>query len=94
MSVYAEIVEWSANLPLWQKDALRRLFTGAVEQPDIEALASMCLAESNHRAVTPVPVPLGVAHVPVLGGDGPTVSLLVPHSSLSCGHRSLNSYPE
>ena len=76
MSVYAEIVEWSVNLPLWQKDALRRLFIGAVEQPDIEALASMCLAESNSRAVTPVPVPLDLAHVPVLGGGGPTVNLL------------------
>jgi hypothetical protein len=76
MSVYAKIVQWSANLPLWQRDALRRLATGAVGQPDIEALTSMCLAESNQRAFTQVPVSLDSGHVPAVGGDGPTVSLL------------------
>lgn len=76
MRVYAEIVQWSANLPLWQSAALRRLAAGAVGQPDIEALTSMCLAESNQRAFAQVPVPLDSGYVPAVGGDGPTVSLL------------------
>lgn len=76
MSVYAEIVQWSANLPLWQRDALRRLVAGAVGQSDVEALASMCLAESSQRAMAPILVPLDVAQVPTVGGDGSTVSLL------------------
>lgn len=57
------------KLPLWHRDALRRLTTRAVGQPDIEALTSTCLADANQRAFTQVPVPLDFAHVPAVGGS-------------------------
>ena len=41
----ADILKWSADLPAWQRDALRRLCSQTkLEAADITALVSICLA--------------------------------------------------
>lgn len=43
---FASIVRWSADLPAWQRDALRRLTTQqSIEQADIDELAVICKGE-------------------------------------------------
>jgi energy-coupling factor transporter ATP-binding protein EcfA2 len=44
--VFASILAWSADLPAWQRDALRRLSTQQIiEQTDIDELAAICRGE-------------------------------------------------
>jgi energy-coupling factor transporter ATP-binding protein EcfA2 len=38
----ADIVAWSAACPEWQRDALRRLCTGAIRSADIDELTQLC----------------------------------------------------
>ena len=42
-NIFAEILPWSAFQPLWQRDALRRLFTvGTLTSTDLDALTEIC----------------------------------------------------
>lgn len=43
-SVVAEILEWSQDRPAWQRDALRRLFSGGVGPADVAELTNLCKA--------------------------------------------------
>lgn len=62
MSVLNDILDWSAERPLWQRDALRRSITsGNLGKVDILVLTRMCLAEHgvndvDSRAATSVPL--------------------------------------
>ena len=47
MDVLKEILEWSADRPIWQRDALRRiLINGDLGAEDIVALTEIC--KSSH----------------------------------------------
>lgn len=64
MTVLQEILTWSHDRPLWQRDALRRLaINGELDESDVRALAEICkgghgLAEAKEA------VPLDKQHVP------------------------------
>ena len=46
MNVLNELLDWSTDRPLWQRDALRRLVTlGNLSTVDIEALTTICKSE-------------------------------------------------
>lgn len=76
MSVYADIIAWSHNLPLWQRDALRRLATQVtLTSADIDELALACLAEANQRPAVPASVPMDSSHVPSNTGSGSAVTI-------------------
>jgi ABC-type hemin transport system ATPase subunit len=74
MGVYERIVEWSAQRPLWQRDALRRLAVGGESVPeDIATWVQMALLEAQGKPCGAVP--LTQAHVPADGGAGACVSI-------------------
>ena len=75
IAVYQEILEWSANRPPWQQDALRRLVTqGQLDESDIIELASLCKAKEGledpkeHK-------PLKEDHLPIADATGDAVRL-------------------
>ena len=77
-NIFAEILQWSASQPLWQRDALRRLFTvGTLTSTDLDALTEICksvhgLAPSSKKAL-----PLSAQHLPVGGPAAATAVFLV-----------------
>jgi len=74
--VAADILEFSRERPVWQRDALRRIFaSGELSSKDFEELAELCKA-SNGLA-DPVPVkPLSEEHVATHTAASAAVSLL------------------
>ena len=67
MSIYSEILVWSADRPSWQRDALRRLLNAKLTEQDMQELLSICLAD--HGLVFPelpdvLAQPMSSAHVP------------------------------
>lgn len=57
-NVLNEILQWSASLPAWQRDALRRVFTvGGIDAADLDDLVNLCKsAHGLHEALTPSPL--------------------------------------
>ena len=88
MLVLQEILTWSYDRPLWQRDALRRLSVqGALDDPDVRELTEICkgghgLAEAQEAA------PLDKQHGPDRA-EGPPVSLASIHH-----HRGVNALAE
>lgn len=76
MSVLEEILEWSPNLPDWQRDALRRLVQdGNLSDDDIRVLTEIC--KSTHGLVEKQDFsPLAQEHVPETGNGAADVSLV------------------
>ena len=73
MGIYERIVEWSAQRPLWQQDALRRLAQGgAPTVAEVARWTQMVRAEA--QGVPCGAVPLTQGHVPA-GASGPSVCL-------------------
>ena len=69
----ADILTWSADLPAWQRDALRRLYSQTkLDATDITALASIC------KAGDPA-VPLDASHVRDPAASNAVVSLSSLH---------------
>ena len=62
-SALHEILKWSANRPVWQRDALRRIIAqGAVNNADVKELDRICRAQhgadaSKEPALVVVPLP-------------------------------------
>lgn len=75
-----EILNWSANRPEWQRDALRRVVEkGEIDNADIVELERISLVRLKADAVKPVPmvaVRLSAAHLPPAPGAAQSVSLL------------------
>lgn len=66
LTLLQDILGWSATLPGWQSDALRRLLTteGALSKADCDELYAM-LKRSHGLAVDAAsPIPLNVSHLP------------------------------
>jgi hypothetical protein len=76
MKVLQEILTWSADRPMWQRDALRRLVAnGELTDDDIDALTAICKGE--HGLVEkPESKPLDTEHVPTGEGTAAAVSLV------------------
>jgi len=68
MSAAAEIVEWSINRTLWQRDALRRIVVkGALDESDLDELALVAKEQVgliDPCARAPEAVPLAATHLP------------------------------
>lgn len=87
---YAEVVQWSHDLPGWQRDALRRLATTAsLTEADIEQLAEACKAESNQQPLPCPLLPIDDMHVPTCGRAASVVTIC----GVTAGH-SLNAIPD
>jgi len=90
MSVYADVIAWSGILPLWQRDALRRLATQAtLTSADIDALTLACIAVANQQTAVPASIPMDSSHVPSPSGNGSAVTL-AEISGCTC----LNAIPD
>lgn len=84
--VLVEILDWSSKQPSWQRDALRRLFTGgSLSSEDVDELLDICKA--RHGLSKPKAAKfLEKEHLAISEGDGKPVSLL----SLT-HHRGVNA---
>lgn len=86
MNVLQELLDWSADRPVWQRDALRRLVVnGDLSDDDIRALIDICKA-AHGLADLPEVNPFGKEHVPG------TAALSAPVSLVSIfHHRGVNA---
>jgi len=68
MSAAQEILNWSSNRPLWQRDALRRIVVkGGLDESDLDELALIAEQQvglGDPCAGAPKAVPLAAAHLP------------------------------
>jgi hypothetical protein len=75
VNVLGEILDWSTDRPMWQRDALRRLIAqGELRQSDVGELVDHCKA-SHGLAKKSNPEPLEAKHVPRAGDAGAAVAL-------------------
>jgi hypothetical protein len=78
MTVYEDILTWSATRPAWQRDALRRLLAGPLGPDGIKELKDLCLdtfLAEPHAGLTARP--LTAEHLPIEAGwGGPAVKLV------------------
>ena len=67
-SIFHEILKWSEDKPIWQRDALRRLLeSDSLEQMDIDELTQICKAsyDSSHpQTARNNAQPLSESHIP------------------------------
>lgn len=76
--MYLELLEWSKKRPVWQRDALRRLATGVIDEDDLGELEWICLQEEGYDLPEDKkiePQPLLVEHLPVKGNADSVVTL-------------------
>jgi fermentation-respiration switch protein FrsA (DUF1100 family) len=82
-AVLGELVDWSETLPLWQRDALRRLYqTCSLTETDKSELLTLCRHSSGllpTDANVPKAEPLSNDHMP----SGVTTSETVTVASVS-----------
>ncbi len=75
MTLLQQILEWSQDCPLWQRDALRRLvLNGELSDDDVRTLTEIC--KTAHGLAEPQEVaPLAKDHIPEKSNGGVPVSL-------------------
>lgn len=73
------VLEWSVSLPMWQRDALRRIVTSGELSPEDED-SILTLAKMEHGLVdggeSVMATPLTAEHLPAAEAEAPDVSLL------------------
>lgn len=80
MAVLTDILEWSADRPGWQRDALRRIVTQrSLTEQDVAELGRICLVQRG--IVDPEnpasdPNPLAAVHLPLQGAQANRVQLI------------------
>jgi len=82
VNVLKEILDWSVDRPLWQRDTLRRLITqGEVKEADIAEFAESCKA--RHGLAEPAnPEPLTASHLPqATAGSTPVTLASLTHNA-------------
>lgn len=88
MTVLQEILEWSQDRPIWQRDALRRLvLQGELTDEDTLALAEICKS-SHGLAEQQETLPLAKEHVPDKAVGAPVSLASIFH------HRGVNALAE
>ena len=72
------ILEWSADRPGWQRDALRRIVQkGRLDDTDIAELVALCKEiRASAKGTSAKLQPLKKAHIPANPGTADSVSLL------------------
>ena len=85
VNVLRELLEWSKERPLWQRDALRRMVTkGDLNEQDLREITNIC--KSGHGLEDRVKaIPLESKHLSGSGSRGKSVSLesLTHHSGVN-----------
>lgn len=80
MSLLGQILEWTESLPLWQRDACRRLFQkeSQLDQNDLSELYSLLKKEGGIRSNDDplVAIPLAKEHLPTELAPGESVTLV------------------
>lgn len=79
MALLKDILKWTESLPMWQRDACRRLFQkeGGLEEVDHSELYRILKAENGIEVEdVPEPVPLTNDHLPAEIAPGETVTLV------------------
>jgi hypothetical protein len=71
---FADILQWSEECCIWQQDALRRLYNGALAEDDIDPIVAIC--KGNSAAA----VPLSPDHVKDPMAAANVVNLSAVHS--------------
>ncbi len=73
MALLDDILTWSNDLPGWQRDALRRIFTtnGQLTAKDLAEIRAMVEGADG----APQPTPLTMSHIPTMGSGAPTALL-------------------
>lgn len=75
INVLSEILTWSADRPLWQRDALRRMITqGDLKEADYLELTEFCKSTHGLRGKM-TPEPLEAKHLPASGAASKPVSM-------------------
>jgi energy-coupling factor transporter ATP-binding protein EcfA2 len=89
MNVLLEILKWSQNRPLWQRDALRRLVQGGeLSDQDTDSLAAVCRS-AHGLAEQQETTPLAKEHIPdVAAGTNPVSLVSIFH------HQGVNALAE
>ncbi len=76
INVLDEILMWSSDRPIWQRDALRRLVEkGELDETDINELTNLCKSHHGLRSRIPA-APLSSHHLPQPGTEAKPVSLV------------------
>ena len=71
MSIYQDILAWSANKPLFFSDALRRIIQNpTISQNDIDELTSLLKKEEGLAGIALNSIPLNNTHLPTLVNTG------------------------
>jgi len=73
---FDDLIQWSERLLPWQRDALRRVLTGRLNESDIADLAAMAKAEYGLATPgRPSPVPATAAHIPAASTSSQPVAI-------------------
>ncbi len=76
-TVLETLLEWSAQRPLWQRDALRRIVAqGKLDETDIAELVELCKMGFGATSDCIQAIPLERGHLPANPGSGAAVTLL------------------
>lgn len=77
---FDDLISWSQKLPLWQRDALRRILSGSLTPSDLADLCAMAKsAQGLPIPGKPSPVPATTVHVRSSRAAAPPISLMSVH---------------
>ncbi len=70
------IFDWSADRPLWQRDALRRIVTGGTPDDDaVNDILALCKKEHGADGIAVEPAVLEAGHLPAAPAGGESIAL-------------------
>jgi energy-coupling factor transporter ATP-binding protein EcfA2 len=76
-TVLETILDWSADRPLWQRDALRRIVTGGTPDDDaVNDILALCKKEHGSEGIALEPANLEAAHLPAAHAGGESIALV------------------
>ncbi len=76
-TVLETILEWSADRPLWQRDALRRIVTGGTpNDAEITEILTLCKKEHGADGIALEAAALEAAHLPATPVGGESIALV------------------
>ena len=75
-TVLDNILAWSQDRPMWQRDALRRIVArGRLEADDLKELLDLCKQGRGAKNIALKASPLAKVHLPANPGQGAAVSV-------------------
>ncbi len=75
-TVLETILDWSADRPLWQRDALRRIVTGGTpDEAGVIDILALCKKEHGVEGIALAPEALEAAHLPAAPVGGESIAL-------------------